>query len=134
MRLHRKQRDLQPWLDYFGMLQSHEQDGFLEMHPEKHEAYVTLPALLVIAGVTLPTDGSAVTPGMLKQVAATVRRLRAYAGWRSCHGGSYLTYPFALHVVGDEEPHDLVSTFLLARCRRWWRLWMPHDSLELITY
>ena len=40
-----KKKNLQPWLDYFDMLQTYIQGGFLEMLPAANEAYITEPAL-----------------------------------------------------------------------------------------
>lgn len=135
--LHRRRRDLQPWLDYFGMLQEYERNGLLNVLPEKHEALVTRAALLTLAGVEVKAgDG---TPWVDKanawrQAGRTVRRLRTYAGWRCQHGGDYLSYPFSVHVVGDDEPHDMISTVVLTSRRRWWRLWTKHDTFEVIGY
>lgn len=120
-------KNLQPWLDYFSMLQVYEGRGFLEMTPDKREAYVTQAALY------------AVTPGddpyrQLASMAATIRRIRAYAAWRSREGKDYLKDSFAVHIVKDDEPHDLLWTVLITSRRVWWRLWTWHDHIEVIDY
>lgn len=107
--------NLQPWLDYFELLRTYQQKGFLEMHPDKGEAYITEAALY-----TLGPD--------------SVTRLRAYAGFLSQEGAAYLERPFAVNVVRDDEPHDMKYTFLLTVRRRWWRLWRKGDDVEVIYY
>ena len=44
----KKHKNLQPWLDYFDMLHTYEQKGYLQMEPQKHETYVTRAALLTL--------------------------------------------------------------------------------------
>ena len=68
-----KHINLPPWLDYFVMRVSYEQNGLLEIQGEKHEAYVTRAAL------------HAMTPGddpvaqlYTGAVADTARRDRCY--------------------------------------------------------
>lgn len=117
-----KAKNLQPWLDYFRLLQTYEEKGFLQTEPEKHEAYVTLPALC-----TLSEDNAVLEMKVL-------RRIRAYAGWQSRTGRDYLDRPFAVHVVKGEAPHDLVATLLLSRKRHWWWPLWKLDSFETITY
>ena len=121
--------DLQPFLDYFEMLKVYEQKGFLQMEVEKHEAYITKPALY------------AVTPGddpqlQLKNgfIKNTVCRLRTYAAFLSMKGKEYMAHPFAINVVKDEPPHDMLHTILLERRRRWWSLWFNVDSLDVVNY
>lgn len=41
----KKHSDLQPWLDYFYMLSLYVQRGFLQIDVDKHEVYVTQPAI-----------------------------------------------------------------------------------------
>ena len=149
----KKNKNLQPWLDYFEVLHSYEQNGLLEVLPEKHEAYVTLPALLTISGFgdANGTKGrgagrsfrAPVAPADLpfreiwrlgKVLKSAIRSIRTYAGWKSQHGGGYLDHSFAVHVVKDKEPHDLIYTYLITSRRRWWKLWMWHDSIEVIQY
>lgn len=130
----KKHKDLQPWIDYFEMLQKYEKDGFLEMKPEAHEAYITAPAVYTIVGCDFNADEPNRDVRMARSVCHTARRIRTYAGWRSMHGGDYLARPFALHVVKADEPHDLLYTMVITSRRRWWKLWMWHDSVEVITY
>lgn len=127
----RKRADLQPWLDYFGMLGTYERSGFLEVTPEGGEAYITLPALLSLSA----TGGAAdvTSPETIRAMAATARRIRAYAGWRS-HREGCLQRPFSLHVVRDGRPHDLLFTMVISRRRAWWRLWLPAERTDVIGY
>ena len=124
----KKNPDLQPWIDYFGMLQTYEKNGFLEVLPDKNEAYVTLPALHAM------TEGEDVREQFAKAIPETVRRMRAYAAFKSRQGTEYISFPFALHVVREEYPHDLIYTLLLCRRRVWWKLWHKAERMELIRY
>lgn len=130
----KRSTNLQPWISCFEMLEKYEEKGFLLVEAEKHEAHVTLPALLTMAGVVINPDTELDVPAILRTVGRTVRRLRGYAGWRSQHGGDYLSRPFALHVVKSDYPHDRLHTILLTRRRRWWKLWFHHDYFEVIEY
>lgn len=135
----KKIRNLQPWLDYFEMLHQFEKDGFLQADAEKHEAYVTRAALFTVAGcdgdpASLADRSFRSISRRTKAVASAVRRLRAYAAWLSRKGGDYLSHLFALHVVQEEDPHDLLFTIILTSRRRWWKLWMWHDHFEVISY
>ena len=135
--MRKRHQDLQPWLDYFKMLQTYEDKGYLEVKPEKHEAYITRAALLTLVpealpdGPTLPQDKvvSGTTP-----IIGALQRIRAYAGWKSQQGGGYPKRPFALHAVSEDEPHDLLSTVLLTRRRVWWKPWSTAEHIEVITY
>ena len=51
-----KNRDLQPWLDYFGLLRTYEEKGFLEVKPDRHEAYVTQAAMMTLLGIGDPVQ------------------------------------------------------------------------------
>ena len=125
----RRHRDLQPWLDYFRMLQAYEAKGLLEVMPEKHEAYVIQTALLAMT-----PDGTGPMDQLVNAVPVTMRRIRAYAGWLSREGEGYMDRNFALHVVGDDGRHDLKYTMLATRRRVWWKLWRKADLLDVITY
>lgn len=127
-KLSRKHKDLQPWLDYFELLRTYERKTLLEVMPDKHEAYITHAALFTLSGSEKPNDQT------IRAIPSTVKRIRAYAGWRSQHGGDYLSRPFALHVVKDEYPHDLLHTILITRRRVWWKLWSKTDYFERIDY
>ena len=110
-----KNKDLQPWLDYFAMLRTFELKGFLEVKPDSHEAFVTQAALLVLLGM----DEAALAEYLADQkwltAAATdlLQRIRGYAGFKSLQGKVYLEANFALHIVKDDQPHDLLCTILL---------------------
>lgn len=123
-----KNKDLQPWLDYFEMLQTYERKGFLEVIPDKNEAYIVRSALYSLSGTGSTLDELA------RSVPDTLRRIRAYAGWKGLQGDDYVLRPFALHVVKEEQPHDLLHTFLLSRRRMWWKLWRKSDKIEIIDY
>lgn len=123
----KKHKDLQPWLDYFGMLQTYQQKGFLELRPEKHEAFITLPALL-----TLTPGGDDPTALPQEAIPDTASRIRAYAAFCSQHGDGYLSHPFALHIVKDEPPHDMLNTILLTKKKGWLRREKEH--IEVISY
>ncbi len=130
----KKIRNLQPWLDYFSMLHTYEENGFLEINAEKHEAYVTQPALYTMAGVNEAGDIFEERFRLLRSLAQVMRRLRAYAAFKSRHGYDYIRRPFSVHIVKAEEPHDLLHTVLLSVRRPWWRLWLPSDKYEIISY
>ena len=123
-----KTTDLQPWLDYFDLLGTYERKGFLEVMPNKHEAYITQPARHALS------EGDDPQEQISKAIPETVLRIRAYAAWKSQEGQPYLKQNFALHVVEPEHPHDLLYTLLLTQTRRWIRLWRKTDSIEVITY
>lgn len=122
-----KTTDLQPWLDYFKMVSVYEQKGFLEVLPDKHEAYITRPVLHALSSGDNPAKQG-------QEILETAKLIRAYAGWKSQEGQPYLKQNFALHVVEPEHPHDLLYTLLLTQTRRWIRLWRKTDSIEVITY
>ena len=127
---------LQPWLDYFSMLRRYAAQGYLEMAPDKHEAYITLPALLSLA----PTDDPLQA---LKSVPETVTGIRAYAAFLNtaaaadtaeAEGTEYLGRPFAIHVVEPDLPHNLLYTLLITKKRTWRHPLTPVDSYEVIEY
>lgn len=120
--------DLQHLLDYFKMLQAYEKDGFLEVLQEDNVAYVTLPALHAMSA------GDDVREQFSKAIPETVRNIRTYAAFKSKQGMEYFSRPFAIHVVKEEFPHDLIYTLLLTRRRVWWKLWRRAEHIELIDY
>lgn len=127
-----KYKSLQPWLDYFDLLHTYEQKGYLEVKPDKHEAYITRAALCTLSPTqALPEGEGAVAD---TRILDTARRLRTYAAYRSASDADYDKYPFALHVVKEESPHDLLCTLLLTRRRVWWRLWRKSEIVEVIRY
>ena len=127
--------NLQPWLDYFEMLHAYEQNGYLQMEAEKHEAYVTQSSLHTLSGEKdTPPATTDDNIRRMQSYAAVIRRLCTYAGWQSREGKGYMKRPFAVHLVKDEHPHDLLCTILLERRRRWWSLWFMVDSFDVIVY
>lgn len=129
-------RDLQPWLDYFGLLRTYEEKGFLEVKPDRHEAYVTQAALMTLLGIGDPVQVEDVD-GQIRLVRASgefLHRLRAYAAWRSTGGAGYLSWAFAMHIVKDDHPHDLLCTVVLSRRRTWRSLWMERETMDVISY
>jgi len=154
-----KHQDLQPWLDYFKMLQRYEQKGFLEVKPQEHEAYITRAALLTLVpevesfkfqDSSEPTDSKAASaqPETLnlkletndKILVALLSRLRAYASWKAAaadpsaisHQPSYISAPFAIHIVKEDYPHDLLLTLLLQQKRAWYG--RRKETIEVIDY
>lgn len=135
--------DLQPWLDYFDGLQRLVRNGYLEMHPKEHEAYITRAAFL-----TITTDEDGIVkrkkPKSLREATNMVRNLnlmkdtvgyiRIYAGYLSQEGCDYTTKPFALHIVEEDTPHNMLNTMLLRNCRRWWKPWRKQEKMEIINY
>ena len=135
-----KHQDLQPWLDYFKLLQRYEQKGFLEIKPQEHEAYITRAALLTLANIDAEDVQSAAISSQPEALAATLSRLRAYAGWKAAaadpsaisHQPSYISAPFAVHIVKEDYPHDLLLTLLLQQKRAWYG--RRKDTIEVIDY
>lgn len=135
-----KHKDWQPWINYFKMLQAYEEKGFLQTDQEKHEAYVTEPALYTLAGCSFSNRelGMGIdVPSVMTRVGHLVRRLRTYVEWKASftvgERPSEKT-PFAVHIVKDTEPHDLLHTIVLTTRRPWWKLWMKHDHFEVVSY
>ena len=145
----KKRTNLQPWLDYFRMLRQYEQKGFLQMNPKEHEAYITRAALLTLAGIDAEDVQSTAMSSQPEVLAATLSRLRAYAAYRwvpavgqqhpadpsaISHQPSYISAPFALHIVKEDYPHDLLLTLLLQQKRSWRTAWRTVDTIETIDY
>lgn len=125
-----KRKSLQPWLEYFDMLHTYEQKGYLEVKPEKHEAYITRAALCTLSPTPALPEGEGVAADT--RVLDTARRLRTYAAYRSASDADYDKYAFALHVVKEEPPHDVLCTLLLTRKRNW--LGIRRERVEVINY
>lgn len=124
-----KATDLTPWFDYFKMCRAYEDKGFLEIHQSEQEAYITVPAIHAISkGDDIRkqfTDGS---------IRKTVRGIRVYALYKT-YGEITDTYrPFALHVVKDTAPHDLLYTLLITFRRCWWWPWRKSERIYVVTY
>ncbi len=154
----KKKTNLQPWLDYFKMLQRYEAKGFLEVKPQEHEAYVTRAALLTLAGIDAEDVQSAAISSQPEALADTLPRLRAYAAYRWAPAvgqqhpadmndpaaplpvipetelAAYLSQPFATHIVQEDYPHDLLLTLLLQQKRSWRTAWRTVDTIEVIDY
>lgn len=153
----KKKTNLQPWLDYFKMLQQYEQKGFLQMNPHEHEAYITRAALLTLSPTpALPEGEGDAANG--KALHDTLSRLRAYAAYRWApavgqqHPADindpaaplpdipeaeltvYLSQPFAIHIVKEDYPHDLLFTLLLQQKCSWHTAWRTVDTIETIDY
>lgn len=134
-----KHQDLQPWLDYFEMLHTYEEKGFLLMKPAEHEAYVTQPALYTLSARAArlpitPDNAELLQQQLASDMPDILRRLRAYAGQLSMQGSGYLDQPFSLHMVLPDSPHDLLCTFLMTRRRRWLWLWRKKDCIQVFDY
>lgn len=151
-----KRKSLQPWLDYFELLHTYEQKGYLEVKPEKHEAYITRAALFSLSPTPSLPGGEGVAADT--HVIETVRHIRVYTAYLSAVsiGAEYpaeisdegvtappipaselkecMDRPFALHVVKENAPHDLLCTLLLTHSRVWWRLWTKAEQIEVINY
>ena len=152
----KKKTNLQPWLDYFKMLQQYEQKGFLQMNPKEHEAYVTRAALLTLAGIDAEDVQSAAVPQKLPNLADTLCNIRAYAAYclapavgqqhpadmndpaaplpaiPEAELTAYLSQPFATHIVKEDYPHDLLLTLLLQQKRSWYG--RRKETIEVIDY
>lgn len=151
-----KRKSLQPWLDYFDLLHTYEQKGYLEVKPDNHEAYITRAALCTLSPTPhIPERNGIVTDTHIFDVA---RRIRAYTAYLSAVsvGAKYpaelsdegiiapsiptselkecMDHSFALHIVKEETPHDVLCTLLLTRRRVWWRLWRKAERVEVISY
>jgi hypothetical protein len=153
-----KYQDLTPWLDYLDMLQWYEQEGFLQMNPKEHEAYITRAALLTLAGIDAEDVQSAAISSQPEALADTLSRLRAYAAYRwapavgqqhpadmnapaaplpvipEAELTAYFSQPFAIHIVKEDYPHDLLLTLLLQQKRSWRTAWRTVDTIETIDY
>lgn len=137
-------KNLQPWLDYFRMLQRYEEGGFLQMDAEKHEAYVTRAALCTLAADSPFIPGSDTdrmeiadfSYMLLRRIPKVVRHIRTYGAWLSREGRDYLSRPFAINVVDDEVTRgpEPLYTITVTPKRRWWKLWMLHDHFDVIAY
>ncbi len=127
--MRKKTRNLQPWLDYFGMLQEYEKNGVLEIVKERDEVYVTQPALHAMSEGDDPVEqmnGGA--------IADTILRLRAYVRWMGQEGAESLAKPFVVNVVKDNPPHDVLYTVIVTRRRKWWALWSERDCFDVVKY
>lgn len=165
----KKITNLQPWLDYFKMLQRYETKGFLQMNPKEHEAYITRAALLTLVPEDVssfkfqdssePTDSKAAAAQLETlnlKLETCVSAIRAYAAYRWAPAvgqqhpvdindpdaeipvipieelTAYFSQPFAVHIVKEDYPHDLLLTLLLQQKRTWYG--RTKDTIEVIDY
>lgn len=135
--------DLQPWLDYFDGLQRLVRNGYLEMHPKEHEAYITRAAFLTITtdedGIVKRKKSKSLTEAtnMVRNfnlMKDTVSYICVYAGYLSQEGSNYMDKPFALHIVEEEVPHNMLNTLLIRIRRRWCKPWRKQEKMEIINY
>ena len=122
----KKHKDLQPWLDYFDMLRANVEPGLLQMSVVKHEAFVAQPGIHAMSEGDDPAKQ--IENGSLLQ---TAHRIFTYAAWLSGEGNGYRHKPFAVHVVKDTEPHDMIYTILFTSVFRFCR-WK--EKVEVINY
>ena len=122
----KKHKDLQPWLDYFDMLRANVEPGFLQMSVVKHEAFVAQPGIHAMSEGDDPAKQ--IENGSLLQ---TAHRIFTYAAWLSGEGNGYRHKPFAVHVVKDTEPHDMIYTILFTSAFRVFR-WK--EKVEVTNY
>ena len=81
-----KYQDLTPWLDYLDMLQWYEQEGFLQMNPKEHEAYITRAALLTLLGAHGEPDGlMPVWAARLSEPGVSWKLRTMKSQWGSCN-------------------------------------------------
>ena len=122
----KKHSDLQPFLDYFSMLREYVEKGYMQLDVKEHAVYITQPAIHAMSPGNDPAvqlrDGS---------IENTAFRIRAYVAWLSGEGNDYLDRNFSVHVVKDEEPHDLIFTLLFSQPRGIFR---TKPKVEVITY
>lgn len=153
----KKHKDLQPWLDYFEMLKTYVDKGFLEVFADKHEAYITRAAWLTLSDSGSPELAAQGIFGYIRYKAAASEGLKDYDAamhvnlegpasdkpvWQTLEiqkRADAITkrlkgMSFAIHVVAEEYPHDLFCTILLSRCRVWWKLFAKTERIEVITY
>ena len=122
----KKRSDISPFLDYFSMLSEYLDKGYLQIDVAKHEVYVTQPAIHALSPGNDPAE-------QLRNgaIARTAPRLRAWAALMSGEGNDYMKRNSSVHVVKDEEPHDLMYTILLSKGGR---LFGAKTKVQLITY
>ena len=124
------------------------------MKPDKHEAYITRAALCTLSPTPALPEGEGVAADT--HVIETVRHIRAYTAYLSAVsvGAKYpaelsdegvtappipaselkecMDHPFALHIVKEEAPHDVLCTILLTSKRNW--LGIKRERVEVINY
>lgn len=131
-----KVRNLQPWLDYFEMLHTYEYKGYIELSKEGGEAFVTEAALMTLSNADRPEFDNPKLEAVrrVRAYKDVARRIHAYTVWKLRRDYDYIKEPFALHVVMDKEPHDMMATFLITRRRRWWWPFIKMEHFDITTY
>jgi len=122
----KKHSDISPFLEYFSMLREYVEKGYMQLDVKEHAVYITQPAIHAMSPGNDPAmqlrDGS---------IENTAFRIRAYVAWMSGEGNDYMKSNFSVHVVKDEEPHDLIFTLLFSQPRGIFR---TKPKVEVITY
>lgn len=132
-----KTQNLQPWLDWFDVLRVYCEKGFLEVLPEKGEAYVTEPAFYTLADIRTPDDLKAEPGDMAKasdNLLEAVRRVKVYCDYLATATQRGVGSTFALHVVEADAPHDLRYTVVMEKRRRWWWPWRKMEEFSFVYY
>ena len=81
-------QNLQPWLDYFALLQTYVRQGYLEVIPAAPEAYITLPALYTLANADPNEDKLEQT----QKLCNVGRHLRTYAEYLDASDEGFKLY------------------------------------------
>lgn len=115
--------------EYFEVVKTYEKKGFLELRTETHEAYITRAALYALSNSDVRNHAE--SP---KAVFDTARYIRMYAAWRSQNGQDYYLKPFAVNVVREDAPHDLLYTIFISLRRRWWWPFRKTVCFDIIKY
>lgn len=119
-----KYKNTQALLEYFSMLRSYEENGYLEIQGDKYEAFITRAALYSLVPESTREDVDVMT--VARSAAAVTRYIAAYRCYRRREVLS--REPFALHVVDDDAPHELSFTVVQSRRCVWWKLWLGEDE------
>ena len=108
------------------MLREYVEKGYMQLDVKEHAVYITQPAIHALSPGNDPAE-------QLRNgaIARTALCLRAWAAWMSGEGNDYLDRNFSVHVVKDEEPHDLIFTLLFSQPRGIFR---TKPKVEVITY
>ena len=130
-------KNLQPWLDWFGLLRVYSDKGYLSVQPDKGEAYITEPAFYTLANIDLPTVSTLEPVALAKandDLLTTVGRIKAYADYLAAFNQMEPPGVFALHVVKPEPPHDPRYTIVAERRKLWYCPWRKTTDYRFIYY
>lgn len=144
----RSRDDVQPWLEYFDMLQRHIESGYLDVNLKSHAAYITHTALHAISGTEnmvqlmeeyrkrkAKRELGNLAASMWFELRTTAKRIHTYYEYLATTLSVRVSKaPFPVYVVADDYPHDLLYTILVTRRRLWWCPWRKKDVCEIITY